>query len=113
MTQVLVTESHLNDIAESIRGKNGLSRMYTPGQMAAAIDAIPTATLGTKNITANGSYQASADQLDGYSQVVVNVEPNVGSKTATANGTYSASDDQLDGYDEFTVSIPDYDMEEW
>jgi hypothetical protein len=73
MTQVLVTESHLEDIADSIRGKNGLSTTYTPGQMAAAIDAIPTATLGTKTITANGSYMASADQLDGYSQVVVAV----------------------------------------
>ena len=30
-------------------------------------------TLGTKTITANGTYDASSDNLDGYSQVTVNV----------------------------------------
>ena len=42
MTKVLVTEQHLQDIADSIRGKNGSSATYKPGQMSAAIDAIPT-----------------------------------------------------------------------
>lgn len=39
-------------------------------------------SLGTKTITANGTYNASTDNLDGYSQVTANV-PN----------TYSASDE--------------------
>lgn len=39
-------------------------------------------TLGTKTITANGTYNASSDNLDGYSQVTANV-PN----------TYSAGDE--------------------
>lgn len=39
-------------------------------------------TLGTKTITANGTYNASSDNLDGYSQVIANV-PN----------TYSAGDE--------------------
>lgn len=34
--------------------------------------------LGTKNIIANGTYSASGDSLDGYSQVVVNVPNNMG-----------------------------------
>lgn len=34
-----------------------------------------SATLGTKSISANGTYQASSDSLDGYSEVTVNV-PN-------------------------------------
>lgn len=41
-----------------------------------------SATLTTKTITANGTYNASSDNADGYSQVVANV-PN----------TYSASDE--------------------
>ena len=42
MGKVLVTEQNLQDIADSIRGKNGSSATYKPGQMSAAIDAIPT-----------------------------------------------------------------------
>ncbi len=42
MAKVLVTEQHLQDIADSIRGKNGSAATYKPGQMSAAIDAIPT-----------------------------------------------------------------------
>jgi len=38
-----------------------------------------SSSLGTKNITANGTYNASSDNLDGYSSVVVNV-PSGGSE---------------------------------
>ena len=34
----------------------------------------PTPALGTKSITANGTYAASSDNLDGYSSVEVNVQ---------------------------------------
>lgn len=54
MAKVLVTESALEDIADAIRGKNGLQTTYKPGEMATAIGAIPTPT-GTKQITANGT----------------------------------------------------------
>lgn len=45
--------------------------------MATAIRNLPTggSILGTKNITLNGNYTASADGLDGYSKVNINV-PN-------------------------------------
>ena len=83
MTKVLVTDSHLYDIADAIRGKNGSSTTYKPGQMAAAITALPDASvLGTKSVTQNGTYDPSDDSLDGYSGVTVNV-PN----------SYSASDE--------------------
>ena len=42
MSKVLVTESHLEDIADAIRAKNGLETEYRPGDMAAAIAAIPS-----------------------------------------------------------------------
>ena len=76
MTKVLVTDSHLSDIADAIRGKNGSSTTYKPGQMAAAITALPDASVfGTKSVTQNGTYDPSDDSLDGYSEVTVNV-PN-------------------------------------
>lgn len=43
MAQVLLTESHLSDIANAIREKNGTDNTYTPAQMAEAIEAIETA----------------------------------------------------------------------
>lgn len=41
MAKVLVTESNLTAIANAIRGRNGSSDTYKPGQMAAAVTAIP------------------------------------------------------------------------
>ena len=64
---------------------------------------------GAKAITANGTYNASADSLSGYDRVVVNVpptQPDLGTKTITVNGTYTASDDSLDGYSSVTVNVP-------
>lgn len=42
MAKVLVTESNLQNIADSIRIKNGSSNTYTPAEMAMAIQSIPT-----------------------------------------------------------------------
>ena len=62
--------------------------------------------LGTKNINANGTYDASSDGLDGYSQVTVNVpEKTLGTKSIVANGTYNASADNVDGYSQVTVNV--------
>lgn len=57
MTKVLLTESHLSDIADAIRAKLGVQTTYKPGQMAAAIGSIPTGITptGTISITENGS----------------------------------------------------------
>ena len=63
-------------------------------QYATADVAVPTADLGTKSITANGTYAASADNLDGYSSVTVAVplpdEYAIGGSIAanTATGYY-------------------------
>ena len=46
----------------------------TVSNLATAIESIPSGgTLITKTITQNGTYNASADNADGYSQVTVNV----------------------------------------
>lgn len=49
-------------------------------------------TLGTKTITENGTYNASSDNYDGYSQVTVNVpNPSTGTLNITQNGTYDVT----------------------
>lgn len=111
MSKVLVTESNLQDIADAIRSKSENPDVYRPGDMAAAILAIPTesATLVSKTIVANGEYDPGDDDADGYSEVTVNV-PNSysaadegkvvssgalvaqSSTTVTQNGTYDTTE---------------------
>lgn len=67
------------------------------------------AVLGTKHITSNGIYNASSDNLDGYSSVSVAVSapsPIIKRKEITSNGTYYAYDDNCDGYGIVTVDVP-------
>jgi hypothetical protein len=59
--------------------------------------------LVTKTITANGTYNASSDNADGYSQVSVNVP--LTTKSITANGTYNASSDNAAGYSQVSVNV--------
>ena len=47
--------------------------------------------VGTKSITENGTYNASSDNLDGYSQVVVNTPVPTGTLDIDENGTYNVS----------------------
>ena len=44
---------------------------------------VPTANLETKEIITNGTYNANDDGLDGYSQVTVNVLPNLQNKSVS------------------------------
>ena len=120
MSKVLVTESHLEDIADAIRGKLGVQTTYKPGDMAAAILTIPTgggSTLVSKTITQNGEYDPEDDNADGYSDVTVNV-PNSytaedegkvvssgalvaqTSRSVTENGTYDTTEN-----DEVVVNV--------
>lgn len=94
MSKAIITESLLTDIADAIRAKTGRSGLITPAQMANEIGTISgggSADLGTKTIIANGTYSATDDGVDGYSEVTVNV-PSVsptGTKqiSITDNGT--------------------------
>ncbi len=62
--------------------------------------------LGTKTITANGTYTAHDDNLDGYSTVTVSVP--IESATFTQNGTYTA---QNGGYSPVIVDVDTYEDE--
>lgn len=101
----------------------------------ATLDVAVQPNVDEKTITTNGTYNASSDNLDGYSKVVVstpvptgkktvtqnetNIDissyalldvavpgPNLGTKPITENGTYNASSDNLDGYSSVSVTVP-------
>lgn len=61
MTKVIVTKEYLDDIGDSIRGKNGSSTTYKPSQMSLAIDNIPTGT-----DTSDATLDSNAEMLSGY-----------------------------------------------
>lgn len=61
-------------------------------------------TIISKTITENGTYNASADNADGYNPVTVNIP--ITTKTITENGTYNASEDEAAGYSSVTVDVP-------
>ena len=70
-------------------------------------NSVAEATIISKSITANGTYNASADSADGYNPVTVAVpEKTIVSKSITANGTYNASTDSADGYNPVTIAVP-------
>lgn len=56
-TPVVVLDDTLTNIANAIRGKNGSSDKYKPGQMANAIDNIPVGGLGIPREVSNGVYR--------------------------------------------------------
>ena len=81
MANVLVEETSLQDIADAIRTKNGSQNTYKPGQMAGAIEAIPTGSTptGTKqiSITENGR---TTEDVSAYAnaEITVNVSGSSG-----------------------------------
>lgn len=109
MTKVLITESYLEDIADSIRAKNGTQNTYKPSEMSGAIDAISGGGItptGTKeiSITQNGT---TTEDVTNYASAEINVNvsapsPTLQTKTVSYTPTTSAQSDTVtadNGYD--------------
>ena len=67
MANVLVEETSLSNIASAIRGKNGSTAVYKPGEMAAAITNLPTGgSSGGENdfLTRSGSGEYVNDRIE-------------------------------------------------
>ena len=103
MANKFYEENDISAIASAIRTKLGTQSTFKVSEMASAVTSIPTGGgsgtleinengtynvtdyasaavsvqphVGTKTITENGVYNASSDNLDGYSQVTVNTPP--------------------------------------
>ena len=112
MANVLIEETSMENIADAIRSKNGLTTKYKPAEMADAISAIsgggitPTGTK-TINITQNGT---TTENVTNYASAEISVNvPNSysvsdegkvvsngalvaqSSQNITANGTYDTT----------------------
>lgn len=116
MSQVLITKSKLDSLANTIASKSSVAAPLTIAQMETAVRNIPTgeAVLTTKTVTANGTYNAQDDSADGYSSVTVNVPthtPSLQSKsvsytpTETAQSETVSADSGYDGLSSVSVSV--------
>ena len=78
MANVIINDTHLTNIADAIRAKNGSANAYKPSQMAAAIKAINTSGSGggesgggtsggdSGNVTVKATVDISAYANDAY-----------------------------------------------
>ena len=89
MAKVIITQDYLEDIADAIREKTGLSDTYKPSEMAPAIMTISggggIVPSGTISITSNGTYSVStyavADVNVSGSSVVIVDTPDIAGGT--------------------------------
>lgn len=115
--KVYVTEQHLSDIADAIRGKNGESTLYHPSEMAAAIDAISgggTLQTKSKTYTPTESQQTEAVTADSgyYGLDTVNVTVNAISSSYVGSGITRRSNSDLQVWDEIVVVPSGYYAQE-
>ena len=87
MAKVMITESYLEDIADAIREKKGVSTTYYPSQMAEAISTIVggTPVINSLNVTPSTSQQTfDSSSVDGYKPVTVDAMPSMTLPTSPA-----------------------------
>ena len=115
MSNVIIDKQKIDILANAISTKSGVPLTMTLDEMVEAVDGIQAggnATLITKSITANGTYNASSDNADGYSQVTVNVSSGQSTLQSKSYNVSSAgtvtvtADSGYDGLSSVAVSVP-------
>lgn len=86
-----------SDIADAVRSKTGSQDLIPRQSLPEEISNMSGATLGTKSITINGTYDAEDDNLDGYSSVIINVSDISRHKVPQA-GTWQFKTTPTKGY---------------
>lgn len=108
MSKALITESYLEDIADSIRTKLGVQTQYLPSEMSAAIDSISGGGGGIitqpLSVTENGTYTAPIGYA--YTPVTVNVSGGGGSVSPLLDREIKQDSGTTRTLDE-TVTIPE------
>jgi hypothetical protein len=96
MSQVLITKSKLDSLANTIASKASVAAPLTIAQMETAVRNIPT----------GGGGGSIIQDKDGYLVLSRNGNtPALISKSITANGTYDAEDDNADGYSSVSIDV--------
>ena len=106
MSEYLIQDSTLSNIADAIRAKGGYSEAFTPAQMISAINGIETsAALSDITILSNGVYNPGTG-YDGFGQVTVSVDASVSLSdiTISDNGIYNPAAG-YDGFGQVTVNV--------
>ena len=108
MANKLYEESHIQNIANAIRGKTGKTVTMKVSQMATEIGGITVGSdpvLQEKTVTKNGPVTPDSG-YDGLSKVNVNVDTEVKlqEKTVTENGVVTP-DSGYDGLSKVTVKV--------
>ena len=143
MAVKLYNDTDIQNIADSIRAKNGSGYTYKVSEMSVAINGLEVLNGETVSITPSTSAQtitpssghngitevnvaAVTSSIDSNIQVgnikkdvsILGVtgtlpEKQLGTKTITENGIYKASHDNLDGYSEVEVATSGVDINEY
>lgn len=143
MAVKLYNDTDIQNIADSIRAKNGSGYTYKVSEMSAAINGLEVLNGETVSITPSTSAQTITPSSGHNGITEVNVaavtssidsniqagnikkdvsilgvtgtlsEKQLGTKTITENGTYKATDDNLDGYSEVEVATSGVDMNDY
>ena len=92
-----------------IEGGTKVNYVLQNGAYIAGGDVAPV--VGTLEATENKTYLAKDENLDGYNQVVVNVQPKLQEKSVTANGAVTP-DSGFQGLSKVTVNVPATPTEE-